>query len=229
MIWAGAPAQHVIVGTINASSGGTVVTGNCPAPIASLARQIADRGEAVETLAGQRGEQGGRIEDVTSERRDASLFDEALAGRVGGFAVPTEPGASLACDRGVPAEILTARRSDSSAPIEALGAADISITGDAMPPIEVLSRQGGEGGMAIEDVASQRVDPDVPTGALPTLVREDAGPIEWLTSGARTLADTAVELEWDGTAPAVVLSLETGPGRIRLLATPGRARLLRRN
>jgi hypothetical protein len=83
--------------------------------------------------------------------------------------------------------------------------------------------------MAIEGVASQRVDPDVPTGALPTLVREDAGPIEWLTSGARTLADTAVELEWDGTAPAVVLSLETGPGRIRLLATPGRARLLRRN
>ena len=229
MIWGGAPAQHLVVETINTGTGGTVVTGNCPAPIAALARQIAGGGEAVEILAGQRREHAARIEDVASERRDASLFDEALAGRVGGFAVPTEPGASLACDRGVPAEILAARRSDSGAPIEALGAADISVTGDAMPPIEVLSRQGGEGGMAIEDVASQRVDPDVPTGALPTLVREDDGPIEWLTSGARIIADMAMRLEWDGTAPAFLLSLETGPGRIRLLATPGRVRLLRRS
>jgi hypothetical protein len=227
VIWGGAPAHHIIVET--PGTGGTIVTGDSPAPISALARQVADRGEAVETLAGQRGEDTASIEEVASERLDASLFDEALAGRLGGFAIPTEPGASVACDRGIPADILVARRSDLGTPIEALGAADISVTGDAMSPIEALSQQRSDGGMALEDVASQRTEPDLPTGALPMLVRESGGPIEWLTSGARTIADTAVELEWDGTAPAVVLSLETGPGRIRLLATPGRARLLRRN
>ncbi len=227
MIWGGAPAQHVIVET--PGTGGTIVTGDCPAPISALARQIADRGEAVETVAGQRSEQAAGIEDVASERLDASLFGEALTGRLGGFAAPTEAGASVACDHGIPADILVARRSDSGTPIEALGAADMSVTGDTMPPIEVLSQQRSDGGMALEDVASQRIEPDVSIGALPMVVREASGPIEWLTSGARAIADTAVALEWGGTAPAVVLSLETGPGRIRLLATPGRARLLRRN
>ena len=227
MIWGGAPAQHLIVGM--PGTGGTIVTGDCLTPISALARQIAERDEAVGTLAGQFGAHAARIEDVASERLDASLFDEALAGQLGGFAVPTEPGGGVACDRGVPADILVARRSDSGAPIEALGAADISVTGDAMPSIEVLSQQGSDGGMAIEDVASQRIDPDVPIGVLPMLAREGGGPIEWLTSGARTIADAAVGLEWDGTAPAVLLSVETGPGRIRLLATPGRVRLLRRN
>ncbi len=227
MIWGGAPAQHLIVGTPVA--GGTIVTGNCPAPISALARQIADRGEAVETLVGQRREHVARIEDGASERLDASLFDEALARRLGGFAIPTEARASVACDRGLPVNILVARRNDWGAPIEALGAIRVSVTGDAMLPIAVLSQRRSDSGMALEDVASQRIEPGVAIGALPMLARESGGPIEWLTSGARTIADTAVELEWGGMTPAVVLSLETGPGRIRLLVTPGRARLLRRN
>lgn len=228
MIWGGAPAQHLVVGTINTASG-TIVTGDSPAPIAVLARQIADRGDAVETLAGQRGEQAARIEDIGSARLDASLFGEALAGRLGGFAVPMEPGASAACDRGIPAGILVAQRSDSGGPIEALGAAAISVASDAMLPSEGLSKQRSDRGMAIENIASQRSDPDLPTGALPMLVREDGDPIEWLTSGARAIADAAVGLEWEGPVSTVVVSLETGSGRIRLLATPGRARLLRRN
>jgi hypothetical protein len=217
VIWGGAPAQHIIVGT--PGTGGTIVTGDCPAPISALARQIADRDEAFETLAGQRGEDTASIEDVASGRLDALLIDEALASRLGGFAAPTEPGASVACDRGIPTDILVARRSDAGAPIEALGAADISVTSDATLPIEVLSQQRNDGGMACEYVACQRTEPDVQIGALPMLMREGIGPIEWLTSGTK----------WGGTTPAVVVSLETGPGRIRLLATPGRARLLRRN
>lgn len=227
MIWSGAPAQHLIVGT--PGPGGTIVTGNCPAPISALAKQIADRGEAVEALAGQRREHVARIEDGASERLDTSLLDEALARRLGGFAVAMEARASVACDRGLPVNILVARRNDWGGPIEALGATDISVTGDAMLPIAVLSRRRSDSEMALEDLASQRIEPGVAMGALPMLVRESGAPIDWLTSGARTIADTAVELEWDGMAPALVLSLETGPGRIRLLATPGRARLLRRN
>ena len=228
MMWGGAPAQHLVVGTIN-TGGGTIVTGDSPAPIAALTRQIADCGDAVETLAGHRGEQAPRIEEVVSERLDASLFGEALTGRLGGFAVPTEPGASAACDRSIAADILVARRSDSGASIEALGAAAISVASDAMLPSEGLSQQRSDRGMALEDAASQRIDPDAPTGALSLLVQEGGAPIEWLTSGGRAIADTAVGLEWEGPVSAVVPSLETGPGRIRLLATPGRARLLRRN
>jgi hypothetical protein len=229
VIWGGAPAQHLIVETTNAGSGGRIVTGDFAAPISALARQIADRDNAVEGLAGKRGEQTARIEEVASERFDSSLFVEALAGRLVESAIPAEPGARVASDRGILADVLVVRRGDAGAPVEALGAADISVTSNATLPIEGLSQQHSDGGMALEDVAAQRIEPEVPTGALRMLVQEGGKPIEWLTSGARAIGDTAVGLEWEGTAPPVVTSLETGPGRIRLLATSGRRRLLRRN
>ncbi len=229
MIWGGAPAQHVIVATINTGIAGTVVTGNFPAPLAALATRIADRGGDIEILAGCRGQDGMTIEAVPMQRLDMGLFDETLAGRFCGLAVPAEFGETVACGRGTPAEIPVVRQSGRGAPVEALGAANISIASDAILPIEASSKQSIDRGLALEGVVSQRMQVDVPAGALAMLGREGAGPFEWLGDGTAVIADMAVELEWDRPPRAAVLSLETGPGRIRLLKTPGRARLLRRN
>lgn len=65
--------------------------------------------------------------------------------------------------------------------------------------------------------------------ALAAVVRDDGGLVEWLGTGATVIADAMLALESQGASPALLLSLESGPGRTRLLATPGRVRLVRRN
>jgi hypothetical protein len=52
---------------------------------------------------------------------------------------------------------------------------------------------------------------------------------EWLSTGAAVLADSDLAIEALGPALVTVVSIEANADRVRLLATPGRIRLLRRN
>jgi hypothetical protein len=215
MMWGGAPAQNIVFGTINIGGGGTTV--------------VRDGGVFFETLAMPRTDRGAAIEACTRQRCDITLFDEMMATQRGDRAVPIEFGATSARDSLGPFASLATRRADPPVPAESLGTAQISITGDSTLPIEVLASQLSHRSTVIEDVATHRIDAVAPAEALAAAVRDGAGPVEWLASGVTIIANAAAELEWDGTSPSVVLSVETGPGRIRFLTTPGRVRLLRRN
>ena len=67
MMWGGAPAQNIVLGTIDIGGGGTTV--------------VRDGGLFFETLATPRTDRGATIETGTGQRCDISLFDEILATR----------------------------------------------------------------------------------------------------------------------------------------------------
>lgn len=52
---------------------------------------------------------------------------------------------------------------------------------------------------------------------------------ELLSSGIVIVTDSALLMESVGTPSVELFSVDTGPNRVRLLTTPGRIRLLRRN
>ena len=131
----------------------------------------------------------------------------ALVGRVRRLFFPGRPGTLAIESEG-------RQRADPGAPIESLGSAGNSIADDAMLPIETLSSQRSEPGAAIENMASLQVD----RGA----------PVETLAGGITTITDANLAIEWVTAAPSILVSLESGPERVRLLATRGRVRLLRR-
>ena len=215
MMWGGAPAQNIVLGTIDIGGGGTTV--------------IRDGGLFFETLATPRTDRGAAIETCTGQRCDITLFDEILATQRGDRAAPLEFGATSARDSLAPFASLATRRADPPVPAESLGTAQISITGNSTLPIEALASQLNHRSTVIEDVAMQRIDAVAWAELLAAAMRDGTGPVEWLASGVTIIANAAAGLEWDGTSPSVVLSVETGPGRIRFLTTPGRVRLLRRN
>ena len=113
-------------------------------------------------------------------------------------------------------------------PIESLGSAGSSVAGDAMSPIETLSSKRSELGAAIENSASLRVNRGVPAEALAASLLDISGPVEALVGGITTITDANLAIEWVRAAPPILFSLESGPERVRLLATRGRVRLLRR-
>jgi hypothetical protein len=106
------------------------------------------------------------------------------------------------------------QHADPGAPIESLGSAGNSVAGDAISPIETLSSQRSELGAAIENTASLQV--------------HRGAPVETLAGGITTITDANLVIEWVTAAPSILVSLESGPERVRLLATRGRVRLLRR-
>jgi hypothetical protein len=53
-------------------------------------------------------------------------------------------------------------------------------------------------------------------------------PVESLAGGITAITDANLAIEWITAPPAILVSLESGPERVRLLATRGRIRLLRR-
>ena len=97
-----------------------------------------------------------------------------------------------------------------------------------MSPIETLSSQRSEQGAAIENTASLQVDPAAPVEALAASLLDIRGPVEALAGGITTITDANLAIEWVTAAPSILVSLESGPERVRLLATRGRVRLLRR-
>ena len=97
-----------------------------------------------------------------------------------------------------------------------------------MSPIETLSSQRSELGAAIENTASLQVDPGAPAEALAASLLDIIGPVEALAGGITTITDANLAIEWVTAAPSILVSLKSGPERVRLLATRGRVRLLRR-
>jgi hypothetical protein len=236
MNWGPGLAPSLTIDTINTSpSGGTAVTADAILAAEFLESTISDRGVPVESLSGGSAITGVamlRLEFRISvlrcwgagatasmirhysrpalSRRVRRLF---FPGRLGTFAVENE----------------AMRRSDAGAPIEAVGTAGTSVTGDSMLPIEMLSYQRSDSEATNENTANLQVDLDALADALAASVQDGSGPVEWLASRTTMIEDVMGPLEWVGAAPEVLVSLESGPERIRLLATRGRVRLLRRN
>ncbi len=145
----------------------------------------------------------------------------ALLGRVRRLFFPGRPGTLAIESEG-------RQHADPGAPIESIGSAGNSVAGDAMSPIETLSSQRGEQGTAIESTASLRGDPGAPAEALAASLMDINGPVEALAGGISAITDANLAVEWVTAAPLILVSLESGPERVRLLATRGRVRLLRR-
>jgi len=160
-----------------------------------------------------------RMEGLTVQRADWGARVESLVS-----------GASAVIgDSILRIEGLIGQRADWGAWVESLVAAGTAVLDDSMSPIESLKVQRGDVGAAIENKAILRIDPGGSAEALVALARDTVTPLESLVGGVITIADAVLAFEWGGAGPAVLLSLESGPDRIRLLATPGRVRLLRRN
>ncbi len=98
-------------------------------------------------------------------------------------------------------------------------------TGGAETVAILTAKQNG----ALEWIGTLRRDQMASAEGLASLLSDLGMPFELLSSGAIIILDTVLPIESVGSPPAVVFSVETGPGRVRLLATPGRLRLLRRN
>jgi hypothetical protein len=145
----------------------------------------------------------------------------ALVGRVRRLFFPGRPGTIAIESQG-------RQHADPGAPIESFGSAGNSVAGDAMSSIETLSSQRSEQGAAIENPESLEVDPAAPAEALAASLIDINGPVEALAGGITTITDANLAIEWVSEAPPILVSLESGPERARLLATRGRIRLLRR-
>jgi hypothetical protein len=145
----------------------------------------------------------------------------ALVGRVRRLFFPGHPGMLAIESEG-------RQHADPGAPIESLGSAGNSVAGDAMSPVETLSSQRSELGSPIENTASPQVDPVAPVESLAASLLDIHGPVEALAGGITTITDANLAIEWVTAAPSILVSLESGPERVRLLATRGRVRLLRR-
>jgi hypothetical protein len=120
------------------------------------------------------------------------------------------------------------------------------VRSDAPSRIEVAAAQGIDRSFSIEVLptaitnASHPVEfavgllsdtqIDCEAGGVALSLAINAGaPLEWLSSGALVAADWNLAIEVDNGPSTVLVSIESGPARIRLLATLGRVRLLRSN
>jgi hypothetical protein len=182
---------------------GSPVTGNATLPVEFSATVLRDWG-------------AGAARSMI--RRSSRLV---LVGRVRRLFFPGRPGTLAIESEG-------RQHADPGAPIESLGSAGNSVAGDAMSPIETASSQRRELGAAIENTARLQVDPGAPAEALAASLLDINSPVEALAGGITTTTDTNLAIEWVTSAPSILLSLESGPERVRLLATRGRVRLLRR-
>ena len=115
-----------------------------------------------------------------------------------------------------------------SAPGEALGAVFTAL----WPPLEAISSitllKADQYG-ALEWIGILRRDDIASAEALVSLVLDGDPPFEWLSTGTIVVADSGFVVEGVEIASGILVSVETGPNRARLLASPGRIRLLRRN
>jgi hypothetical protein len=141
----------------------------------------------------------------------------------------------------VETEFSPSTRSNGS--IAAEWAGGLSIARDMSPAVEWSMGARGEATTAIEIVGALivahsgamewistiRSDDELSDETIKKLLFTAGVPAESLSSGTAIIVDSTLWLEAVGTPPATILSVEIGPGRVRLLATSGRIRLLRRN
>jgi hypothetical protein len=154
------------------------------------------------------------IEVATARRIDTSMTAEVLVAAVANLPFPVQLLAGLLQDPGVPGETISLALVALWPPLEA--------TGSVAP---VIANQYG----TLEWIGNLQEDNFVSGEVLFSLVAEGGPPSEWLTTGAVVMPDGDLMLEVDGVASTIVVSIESGPTRVRLLASPGRIRLLRRN
>jgi hypothetical protein len=230
------PPGHIQVEWLAGSSGASV-SRDAIMPIEAVAGTIRDWGSGVSAVRSMirhfsRPSLASRVRRlfISSGARQGSFPIEST----GGFSVskdsmlPVEGLLSHSAHQRIAAEWLAVARYDSSVPTENSSLAN-SVIKDATLQIDALSSQRGDPAAEIEHAATLLVDPDTPTEVLASTARDGGDPIEWLTSGTRTTGIAMLPLEWVGAPPAVLVSLEFGTERSRLLATRGRVRLLRRS
>lgn len=216
------------------ASSGTAVTADAIQAAEYLDSLLRDSGVPVESLAGGSTITGNAtlsLEFSATVLRDwgagaaqsmiRRFLRPALVGRVRRLFFPGRPGTLAIESEG-------RQHADPGAPIESLGSAGNSVAGDAMSPIETLLSQRSEQGAAIENTESLQIDPDAPAEALAASLLDIRGPVEALAGGITTITDANLAIEWVTAAPPILISAESGRERVRLLATRGRVRLLRR-
>jgi len=127
-----------------------------------------------------------------------------------------------------PVQLLAGLLNDAGVPAETISLALVAL----WPPLEATSSVApliANQYSTLEWIGNLREDNFLSGEVLLRLVAEGDPPSEWLTTGAGLMAEADLSLEVDGVGPTVVVSIESGPTRVRLLASPGRIRLLRRN
>jgi hypothetical protein len=231
LLW---PSDRVSLALATLAGSGTAVTADAILAAEFLESLLCDSGVPVESLAAGSAIIGNAT--LPLEFSAAVLVDwgagtarsmirrfsrPALVGRVRRLFFPGRPGMLAIESEG-------RQHADPGAPIESLGSTGNSVAGDAMSPIETLSSQRSELGAEIENTASLQVVPVAPAEALAASLLDIDGPVEALAGGITTITDANLGIEWVTAAPSILVSLESGPERIRLLATRGRVRLLRR-
>jgi len=154
------------------------------------------------------------IEAAAAQRIDASMTAEVLVAAVANWPFPVQWLAGLLQDPGVPGETI-------SFTLVALGPS-FEATSSVAPLI-------GHQYATLEWIGNLRGDNFVSGEVLFSLVAEGGPPTEWLTTEAVVMPDADLMLEVDGVASTIVVSIEFSLIRVRLLASPGLIRLLRRN
>ena len=231
LLW---PSDRVSMALATLASGGTTIRAEAILAAEFLESLLSDSGVRVELLAGGSTITGNAmlpLEFSATVLRNwgagaaqsiiRRFSRTALIGRVRRLFFPGHQGTLAIESEGQ-------QHADPGAPIESLGSAGNSVAGDAMSPIETLSSQRSEQGAAIENTESLQVDPATPAEALAASLLNIRGPVEALAGGITTITDANLAIEWVMAAPPILISLESGRERVRLLATRGRVRLLRR-
>jgi hypothetical protein len=175
-----------------------------------------DSGCAFAILATQAANPPKSIESAASVSNDGLAMFESLATApmTSDTPLPIEGGATVRPDHSaVVSEELALQRGAIPGPIEWSGS--LQVVGDTGSPLEMSAASRGGSGAATEFVA--------------LLLHDAFGPAEWLGSGAAMIGDAMLPFEGQQAVLPQLLSLESGPGRLRLLATPGRLRLARRS
>lgn len=255
----GASPNVTVNVALRAEALGVVAYGDSLATVEIVARPVADPGLRAESVGAARGDQPAAAEAIGRQRADPGLFAETLHRPQVDSPIAAAIMGTMLSDEGLPSEwskliavtadvlmrleMMAIARVRPLLPAESAGAAATTVTSDGGAPIEwrALVRAGNP----VPDEMLGKVLADIPAllELLITTRREHALsvemldqarletglPSELLSSGTVILADSPANFESEGTPPATPISVETGPDRVRLLATPGRIRLLRRN
>lgn len=186
---------------------------NHPSGMEMTARLLSDRDHMVEIGRGVLADPRTAVEASLGLRADATLRLNfvASARADGSDAVEWSGAVVLARDTSIAIEWLTGAQRD------------VALAGNFLAVLI------GDPTGVLEWVGSVRSRELLADETLVGSLRDARLPTESLTSGPTIMAYSASPFELVNSLPAVVLSVQSGPERKRLLATPGRLRLLRRN
>jgi hypothetical protein len=243
MIWGGAPAQTAIASA--------AAVGSTPSGI----RVQRDTTVEVEFAAFARSDLPLEIEPLNGAAVDVAASVEVTGRTQADSGYPAEDGRRVLVDPETVLEVLCGLRTDptleaefvstvqTNGPMAVEWSGGVLVGRDNLIEAEWTAALEKDLAAGIETVAILTANQNGALEWLTTIRRDDlasgedlveslrdAGfPSELLSSGTIIAADSALSFESVGTPQAVLFSLEAGPNRARLLVTPGRIRLLRRN